>query len=186
MNSEEYPRVTSFYATINNNEFLEDNTGNRRYWCINATNIIVDHNIDINQLWGEVMHLLKDKKEPHWLNKEEEQQLYIVNSNFEVKTETDSRAMDNLNWSAPKEFWLYKTFSQICSELDIKSNTESRNTLMRLGAIPPPNNKTFRVKGYEGSKRWWLVPPVNFTIEDDNSMELTDIQPKEIQQEVLI
>ncbi|AJH02121.1 hypothetical protein LF65_05613 [Clostridium beijerinckii] len=183
-NAEEYPRVTSFYATINNNEFLEDSTGNRRYWCINATNIIVDHNIDINQLWGEVMHLLKDKNEPHWLDKEEEQQLYVVNSNFEVKTEADSRVMDNLNWSAPNEFWLYKTFTQVCNELDIRPNTESRNTLMKLGAIPPPNNKTFRANG--ASKRWWLVPPVNFTIEDDNSIEITDIEPKEIQQKILI
>gem|GEM_PF-1867820 len=183
-NAEEYPRVTSFYATINNNEFLEDSTGNRRYWCINATNIIVDHNLDIDQLWGEVMHLLKDKNEPHWLNKEEEQQLYVVNSNFEVKTEADSRVMDNLNWSAPNEYWIYKTFTQVCNELDIRPNTESRNTLMKLGAISPPNNKTFRANG--ASKRWWLVPPVNFTIEDDNSIELTDIEPKEIQQEVLI
>ncbi|OOM75459.1 DNA primase [Clostridium puniceum] len=183
-NAEEYPRVTSFYATINNNEFLEDNTGNRRYWCINVTNIIVDHNIDISQLWGEIMHLLKDKKEPHWLNKEEEQQLYIVNSNFEVKTEADSRVMDNLNWSAPNEYWLYKTFTQVCNELDIKPNTESRNTLMKLGAIPPPNNKTFRANG--ASKRWWLVPPVNFSIEDDDSIEIADIKPKEIQQKILI
>lgn len=182
MNSEEYPRVTSFYATINNNEFLEDSTGNRRYWCINATNIIVEHNIDINQLWGEVMYLLKDKKEPHWLSKEEEQQLYIINSNFEVKTEADASIMDNLNWSAPQEYWIYKTFSQVCNELEIKPNTESRNALIKLGAVPPPNNKTFRVNGYKGSKRWWLVPPVNFTIPDDNSTELSDIEPKEVQE----
>lgn len=186
MNSEEYPRVTSFYATINNNEFLEDNTGNRRYWCINVTSIIVDHNIDINQLWGEVMYLLRDKKEPHWLNKEEEQQLYIVNSNFEVKTEADSKIMDIFNWSAPRECWMYKTFTHICNELGIKANAESRNTLTRLGAISPPNNQPFRVKGYDGAKRWWLVPPVNFTIEDDSSIELTNIQPKEIQQEISI
>ena len=184
MNSEEYPRVTSFYATINNNEFLEDSTGNRRYWCINVTNIIVDHNIDIGQLWGEVMHLLRDKKEPHWLSKEEEQQLYLVNSNFEVKTEADSRVMDTFNWSAPKECWIYKTFTQICNELGIKPNTESRNTLMRLGATPPPNNKTFRIKGYDGAKRWWLVPPVNFTIEDDNSTEIDSNEFEDIQQEL--
>lgn len=183
-NAEEYPRVTSFYATINNNEFLEDSTGNRRYWCINATNIIVDHNIKINQLWGEVMHLLKDKNEPHWLNKEEEQQLYVVNSNFEVKTEADSRVMDNLNWSAPNEYWLYKTFTQVCNELDIKPNTESRNILMKLGAIPPPNNKTFRANG--ASKRWWLIPPIRFDIGENIDPFEAEIQPKEIQQEILI
>ena len=92
--------------------------------------------------------------------------------------------MDNLNWSAPNEYWIYKTFTQVCNELDIRPNTESRNTLMKLGAIPPPNNKTFRANG--ASKRWWLVPPVNFTIEDDNSIELKDIEPKEIQQKILI
>lgn len=180
---QEYPRITSFYGTVNNNEFLLDKTGNRRFWIVKAKEMILDHNVDIYQMWGEVMNLRKNKF-PHWLSKEEEKQLYVLNSNFEVKTETDSRAMDNLNWSAPKEFWIYKTFTQVCNELDIKPNAESRNTLTKLGAVPPPSNKPFRVKGYDGSKRWWMVPPVNFTIEDDNSIEIDSNKFEDIQQKL--
>ena len=182
VNSEEYPRTTSFYATINNEEFLEDNTGNRRYWCIQVESMIVNHNIDINQLWGEVMHLLRDNKEAHWLNQKEEKELYIINSNFEAKTELDIKIMDMYNWSAPQEYWIYKTLTDICNELDLKMNTETRISLKKFGAIPPKDNKTFRVKGYKGSKRWWRVPPMNFSIEEDDSIELKDGEPQEQQQ----
>ena len=172
VNSEEYPRVTSFYATVNNEEFLEDSTGNRRYWCIRVESMNVDHKIDINQLWGEVMHLLKDDKEPHWLSSEEEKQLYSVNEGFENKSGTEIKIFDSLNWSAPIENWIYKPLSQLCEELNIKMNVDTRTALKKLGAIPPKDNNPFRIKGYEGSKKWWRVPPINFTIKEDNSIDL--------------
>lgn len=180
---EEYPRVTSFYATVNNSEFLEDDTGNRRYWCIRVDKMIVDHNVDINQLWGEVMYLLRDKNEPHWLSNDEEQQLYISNSDFEVKTYADTKIMDMLNWSLSKEKWVYTTFSEICSYLDLKSNAATRTSLKKLGAIPPPNNKTFRIPGNKDSKRWWLVPPLSGVKSLEYTTPCEDIQqmlqPKE-------
>lgn len=168
-NAEEYPRVTSFYATINNNEFLEDSTGNRRYWCIRVSSMLVEHNINIDQLWGEVMYLLKDKKEPHWLNKQEEKQLYDINSTFEVKTDSETRISDVFNWSLSQDQWIYKPLTQICDELGFnKITSDVRDALKKCGAIPPKDNKPFRVNGYKGSKKWWLVPPMNFSIEDVN------------------
>ena len=35
-------RKTSFYATVNNEEFLKDETGNRRYWVIPVEKIDFD------------------------------------------------------------------------------------------------------------------------------------------------
>lgn len=156
---QEYPRLTSFYATVNNEEFLVDQTGNRRFWVIRAIELILDHNIDLNQLWGEVMHLLRDNKEPHWLNKNEEKQLHYINSRFEVKTEADSKMNDLLDWSLPKDKWVYTTFTELCNYLGIKSNSNTRMSLINLGAIAP--KEPFRVKGHTGVKRWWLVPPLS-------------------------
>ncbi|KEZ84886.1 hypothetical protein IO99_17950 [Clostridium sulfidigenes] len=173
---EEYPRVTSFYATVNNSEFLEDDTGNRRYWCIRVEKMIVDHNVDINQLWGEVMYLLRYKKEPHWLSKDEEQQLYTSNSEFEVKTDADTKIMDMLDWSFPKEKWVYTTFSEICSYLGLKSNSSTRNSLKKLGAIPPPKD-AFRVNGI--LKRWWKVPPLSGVVSLEYTHPINEVQAHE-------
>lgn len=49
-----YCRRTVFFASVNPDHFLNDTTGNRRYWVINAQKINFDHNIDMQQLWAEV------------------------------------------------------------------------------------------------------------------------------------
>jgi predicted P-loop ATPase len=153
---QEYPRTTSFYATVNNSEFLIDKTGNRRFWVIKAKEMKLDHGVDINQMWGEVMNLRKNNV-PHWLTKEEDEILYKVNSDFEVKSEADTKLSDCFDWSIPQDKWELKTLTEICDVLGIKSNYSTRESLKALGAIPPGKNPT-----RDGGKlnRWWKVPPL--------------------------
>lgn len=159
-NDENYPRVTSFYGTVNDKEFLCDPTGNRRFFTIRAIKMIVEHDIDINKLWGEVMFLWKDAKVIDWLTDEELKHLYIINSNFEIKTEADNKLIDSFDWNAPNDKWIYKTLTDICYIIGIKGDTNAKTALTNLGAIPPPNGKNFRVKGYKGAQKWWKIPPL--------------------------
>ncbi|NRT92345.1 VapE domain-containing protein [Clostridium beijerinckii] len=151
----EYPRLTSFYGTVNNSEFLIDKTGNRRFWVIKAKEMNLEHGVDINQMWGEVMNLIENKMS-HWLTKEEEEKLYVINSAFEVKTEADTKIIDCFDWSIPEDKWEFKTITEICNVLGIKANPSTRESLKNIGAIPPGKNPS-RDGGQ--LKRWWKVPP---------------------------
>lgn len=46
-------RRTSYIATVNSENFLIDDTGNRRWWTVSCGNIDYDHKIDMQQVWAE-------------------------------------------------------------------------------------------------------------------------------------
>ena len=53
--ADRYQRRTVFFASVNNSDFLQDETGNRRYWTIATKSIDWQHNIDMQQLWAQVL-----------------------------------------------------------------------------------------------------------------------------------
>lgn len=141
---EAYPRLTAFYATVNKEEFLKDETGNRRYWTIPATEMIVEHFINLDQLWGEVMYLLKVKKVPYWLTGEDKDLLKKNNENFEVKDEVFIKIQDGFKWDMDKSFWSYYKASEIAEMLEIKNFTTLGTTLKRFGIEKRRTNSYMR------------------------------------------
>ena len=55
--SQNYMRRASFAGTVNKKEFLHDLTGNRRFLCFETQNINYHHNIPIEQLYSQLLHL---------------------------------------------------------------------------------------------------------------------------------
>lgn len=51
---ERIPRRTMMFASVNSVEFLVDDTGNRRWWCVSCAAINWRHGIDVQQLWAQV------------------------------------------------------------------------------------------------------------------------------------
>lgn len=49
-----YPRRTSFCATVNVANFLQDDTGNRRYLPLEITNCDKNHDVDMAQVWAQI------------------------------------------------------------------------------------------------------------------------------------
>ena len=62
------PRKTSFCASVNNDSFLVDDTGNRRYLVIEVGNKIdSDHEIDMQQYWAYFLYQATIVDTKHWL-----------------------------------------------------------------------------------------------------------------------
>ena len=78
------PRRTIFCATVNANEFLVDPTGNSRFWTLPVEEILFEHNIDMQQLWAQVLTKYRNN-EIWWLDRDEEKILAQYNEQH-IKT----------------------------------------------------------------------------------------------------
>ena len=79
----EYPRRTVFYATVNQADFLIDNTGNSRWWTIPVDHINYDHGIDMQQLFAQLAVDFHNQ-EAWWLSNDEEAELAYQNSKHQA------------------------------------------------------------------------------------------------------
>ena len=77
------PRRTVFFASVNDREFLVDDTGNTRWWTIEVEEIDFQHRIDMQQLWAQVYESLYLGGMEWWLTQEQEAALNISNAEFE-------------------------------------------------------------------------------------------------------
>lgn len=77
------PRRTVFFASVNPEQFLADDTGNVRWWTIPVTGINFNHGIDMQQLWAEVTSWYV-AGERWWLDREEEERLERLNGQHQV------------------------------------------------------------------------------------------------------
>jgi len=75
----EYQRRTIFCATVNDDSFLVDDTGNSRWWTIPVVSINYEHGIDTQQLFAQLA-VVFHKGEQWWLSPEEEQWLELMNN----------------------------------------------------------------------------------------------------------
>ena len=95
------PRRFILGGTSNRQDYLGDDTGNRRFWNIYVGKHIIDtdwvyHNRD--QIWAQVAHLFREK-EVWWLSDQEFKNQQEDNRNYEIQ---DAWAEPLLNWCNDK------------------------------------------------------------------------------------
>lgn len=148
------PRRTIFCASVNADEFLVDNTGNSRFWSIPVEKIDYQHNIDMQQLWAEVLELYK-AGEKWWLCPEGEKVLEKYNHHH-VKT-CPYREMIVENYYITKKGEkdehknnVQRSASQMLEELDLKVDKAATSAIVSamkdLGAIRSTHSRKFTVR----------------------------------------
>jgi putative DNA primase/helicase len=85
---EKFQRRTVFFASVNPEQFLADETGNVRWWTVPVSSINASHNIDMQQLWAEVFTWFK-AGERWWLDSNEEARLNSANADHEQGSPVD-------------------------------------------------------------------------------------------------
>ena len=81
----EYPRRTVFFATVNDENFLVDHTGNTRWWTLPLVAIDFEHGIDMQQVFAQLAVDWANGAQ-WWLTKDEEQLLESCNSDHRTSS----------------------------------------------------------------------------------------------------
>ncbi|MBR6622051.1 MAG: DUF3874 domain-containing protein, partial [Bacteroides sp.] len=123
------PRIASFIGTSNEKSLLTDETGSRRFLCIEVEKTIDCSPIDYLQLYAQLKHELEAGKR-YWLSKEEEMEIQEHNKAFYRHS--------------PEEEAFYKVFTlakegETCMKLtatDIFSQLQKRFPKVMQGVKP--------------------------------------------------
>jgi len=78
-----YDRRTVFFGSVNDYQFLQDQTGNRRFWALHTLKLDYQHKIDVSQLWSEVKTWY-DAGEKWHLTPQEKELLDANNASYTV------------------------------------------------------------------------------------------------------
>lgn len=76
-----FVRRASFLGSVNEDKFLTDITGNRRWLVFTIFGIDYEHRVDIDGLWSQVFHLWNEGFK-HWFDIEEIKEINQVNEEY--------------------------------------------------------------------------------------------------------
>lgn len=123
------PRRTAYIATVNDDKFLSDDTGNRRWWTITVNEIDLDHNLDIQQIWAEVYCIWKNG-ESTYLSKNIQEKVNKFNEEHEKVDPLKEMLFDNYDWQSLARRFLSAT--KILQELGFNKPNRSEATKMGI------------------------------------------------------
>lgn len=108
----EKPRNTSFCGTVNEDKFLKDTTGNRRFWVIPIDNID-KHRLfslsqeDVYNMWGYIESLYQENHNGYRLTDVELKRLNNNNLDYQSELKFEQEVLSLLDFSKPLDYWDY-------------------------------------------------------------------------------
>lgn len=150
-----FARRTVFFASVNPKEFLHDPTGNRRYWSIDVEWLDLEHTINMQQVWAEVLELYRAGVS-HYLTKEEMETLNGSNESFQVIDPVEERIQTRLNWDAQPIEWEWRTATDVLISVGIDKPTQADATKAAHSIRKMNGDQGKRSNG----RNLMLVPPV--------------------------
>ena len=130
--AEEYPRRGIIVGSVNDNQFLVDPTGNRRYWVIPVKVKRININLlkqERDSIWAAAVQAYKNG-EPWWLSPDEEESSTTNNQKFQIVDE----------WESPIENYLLSrervSITEILTNVfEIQLGKIDRSSQMRVSTI---------------------------------------------------
>lgn len=116
-----YPRMTSFVGTVNDEQFLIDQTGNRRFVTIPLPlDLVIDYNTQIKsfdalQLWAQIYELVKNENKASCFRLSEDEKRYLEkrNSAFVKPMKGECEVLDILEEQQIQEQGYICTFKEM-------------------------------------------------------------------------
>lgn len=154
----EFARRTVFFGSVNEDRYLVDDTGNRRWWTIPVTTVDYQHGLDMQQVWAEILcdYLAG---EPWWLQSDEQAMLTATNADHEAVDPLEELLLQRYNWQLPGK-GMELTASEVLIDLGYREPnraqaTQASKVLTRLTGQQPRKS---------GSRRLFRLPPKASTL----------------------
>lgn len=164
---EELKRRAAFCGSINDDSFLTDSTGNRRWLVFEVDDLDQFHEIDMNSLWAQVYDLYK-KGYAWYLDGDEIKELNETNEQFVSKSVEEELL---LQYATTEEAEGFFTTTQLMSELYYRANGNEFAESNGRGKIPDTYSvvrlgKALKKLGFRREKRsgvyGWVVCVIPF------------------------
>jgi putative DNA primase/helicase len=169
-------RRTAFFASVNEEHFLSDPTGNRRFVPLAVTQVDPGWSDDeIDQLWAEAWHRYT-AGERWWPTKDEEPVLAANAERYRAVLPIEEKLDQRYDWGKPAS-GTRRTAIQVCSDLDdpvpgpstVKAIQAALRRLWLASGLAEfrdgdlwttdQNGSARRVNSSGGKKPGWLLPP---------------------------
>lgn len=116
----EYQRRTVFCASVNEENFLIDQTGNTRFWTLPLVSIDYQHQIDMQQLFSQLYSELQAGA-TWWLSLEEDKQLDELNKAHRSVSAIEERVLAVMNPKLPDHEWTNKSATEVLQSVGMRS-----------------------------------------------------------------
>lgn len=131
-----YPRRTALVASVDQTIYLHDTAGNRRFWTIPCTKINSYHEIDMQQLWAQVLALV-EAGESWRLEPDEKAHIARINEEHMQIDPIYELLLDKYGWGTANHE--LKSATKIAEELGLKIITQKETRsiagyALKLGA----------------------------------------------------
>lgn len=142
--SETMPRRASFMGSVNNKQFLNDTTGNRRFLCFDVNKIRNGHNIDMDKVYAQAKYLFEHGFQ-YWFDTDETEKVVENNMQFEVTSYVEELIIKwlepvNPERKQPQHKW---TSTEITQYLSAKSNLVVNDaSIQKVGKFMKKHNFT--------------------------------------------
>lgn len=154
----QFSRRTSFFASVNDPDFLVDKTGNRRYMVLDVQHIDRINMLDIQQIWAQVyaeMMTLGGADSMPWELSDDVKKLQQVANEGFTKSDPITEVLDaKLDHTIERNFT--GTATIIAKELGLRF--EDKRTISEIGS-------TLRKLGYESTRKKhgneWAIPRID-------------------------
>src|SRR5581483_11992775 len=148
-----YPRRTALVASVDQTIYLNDTAANRRFWTIPCTSINSYHDIDMQQLFAEVLELI-NKGESWRLEPDEKAHIARINEEHMQIDPIEEMILEKYRWEEINYVNTEKTATEIAMDIGLK-NITPKETRAISSIILKYNGKKRRVSN---SKRLLTVP----------------------------
>ncbi len=144
-------RRTAYIATVNDPNYLVDQTGNRRWWTVELESID-DVEFDMVQVWAEVYRLWELEIIKPELSKENQAAINKINESHQKIDPLEEKVLDFFDWDAAGRS--EKTCTQVLEMLNMRISPTDANNMSRV------LEKITEAKPRRTEKgRFFLIPP---------------------------